>query len=126
MNEFSACVRFKELVQIPAKRFLFAVAVKVCALFYLLPDDIRHFVREQIELRQIFVRVFFLRCRAPTPFCLLFVGIRPIKYRLRRELIVCKRLKWRSRKVKRIFALDMVERNVRFICINALVRFVDN
>ena len=86
---------------------------------------IGHLVSEQIELRQVFVRIFYTLF-GKFPFAFLFVGVCPVEYSLFGELVGSKHFERSARKVQRKTAFDAFQGNIRFIGFYALVCLVKN
>ena len=106
---------------------IFGVLVfgKVEAFLQRIADHVRELVGEHVETRQLFVGIRSL-LRRPVRFRLLLVLVRPVENLLGAELAARDSLERRAGEVQREFAPDAVERLVRLVRIDALVRLVDD
>ena len=123
MFKIPRSIRLKELVQV--KVILRFFVINESSGIGLRTHHIGHLVGEKIELRQVFVRIFYTLF-GKFPFAFLFVGVCPVEYSLFGELVASKHLERGARKVQRKTAFDAFQGNIRFIGFYALVRLVKN
>ena len=123
MFKIPRSIRLEELVQV--KVILRFFVINESSGIGLRTHHIGHLVGKQIELRQVFVRIFYTLF-GKFLFTLLFVGVCPVEYSLFGELVGSKHLERGARKVQRKTAFDAFQGNIRFIGFYALVRLVKN
>ena len=123
MLKFPALVRAEKGVEIE-RVFCFFALGEVESLPRLIGDHLRQLVRHHVELRKRGIRVCRLARKAPLR--LLLVGIRPVEDLPRAETPLSNRLERRTRKMEREVPPNPLERLVRPIRVDALMRLVDD
>ena len=123
MLKFPALIRAEKCMEIKRIFCVFALG-EVESLPRLIGNHLRQPVRHHVELRKRGVRVRRLARKAPLRF--LFVGIRPVEDLPRAEAPLCNRLERRARKMECEVTSNPLERLVRPVRVDALVRLVDD
>lgn len=124
MLEMSSIIRSKELVQICGVIIRFAIQSDTFTSLIL--HNLGHLVCEEIEPRQIRIRILFFTGIVPINFGFLFVRISPIEYRIFVKFSVCNCLKWRARQMQSEFTINLIKSQFSFRSVHAFMGLVDN